>query len=583
MSSIGAYGDSRSELSKLAPWVKERLALCLNEHETQCRRKELNSTAFQNGKLILVDVVDACLVELNPHPDYIALSYCWGQVPQLYLSAENEGRLFQPGALSSVRELIPRTIRDAMDLVALIGQRFLWVDALSIRQEDADMKHDQISQMGHVYSNALMTIMAVAGDDASHGLSVASKESTLSLDFAWHDAARFLSEKLHRTKHFGRGWTYQETVLSKRCLYLTSEFGMFLCRSYFQIYLEADRPYVSAFLRPNPIPSLLGDGSDSMIIFEIYAEAVKDYTSRNLTYPSDILEAFSGVSSALSELQGWKLVEGLPSRMLTLALLWGQSSNTPSYARRPGSFPSWSWAGWIGTATYADSALSYTHPPGSSWAGWIGSDTDTYDIPIKSNLFISMVDHYEEWRTGTLRLLDPEQPQGNYWRGKEVLKAHISKSQTIASILAHHQKWPAFSSEQFVSPKNTQVFLIFSTMVVDSLDPYSFIMTSSHRTSITHGSSSEVCGELHGNHSFEEEVQLSSGTTISTSTDTHLHASRFKLIGILVAPHKEYDQIDVHFLLVKDCGHYVERITLGHVSLSAWDAAKPQLQLVILG
>ncbi|KAF2811000.1 heterokaryon incompatibility, partial [Mytilinidion resinicola] len=160
---------------------------------------------------------------------YITLSYCWGQVPQLYLTTDNAGHLFQRGALLSVRKLIPRTIRDAMDLVTVIGERYLWVDTLCIWREDADIKHDQISEMGHVYSNALMTVMAVAGDDASHGLSVASEESTHSLEFEWHEAASSLSEKLQHTKHFARGWTYQETVLSKRCLYLTSEFVMFLC------------------------------------------------------------------------------------------------------------------------------------------------------------------------------------------------------------------------------------------------------------------------------------------------------------------------------------------------------------------
>jgi hypothetical protein len=93
--------------------------------------------------------------------------------------------------------------------------------------------------------------------------------------------------------------------------------------------------------------------------FEIYARIMTDYSSRQLSYESDILKAFQGLSSGISRLSSGKFYYGLPAVSLDYALLWLPTSPMKRReALRKSRIPSWSWAGWIGSATYNSCATS---------------------------------------------------------------------------------------------------------------------------------------------------------------------------------------------------------------------------------
>lgn len=76
----------------------------------------------------------------------------------------------QPGAISSNRVDLPLTVQDAIRFTLNLDIRYLWVDRLSIVQDDADYKHRQIERMDIVYSHAHMTIVAASGVSANAGL-----------------------------------------------------------------------------------------------------------------------------------------------------------------------------------------------------------------------------------------------------------------------------------------------------------------------------------------------------------------------------------------------------------------------------
>ena len=60
---------------------------------------------------------------------YIALSYVWGTNAQrLILTKANIARLRTPGSLQLER--LPQTIVDAVNVVQMLGERYLSVDAL---------------------------------------------------------------------------------------------------------------------------------------------------------------------------------------------------------------------------------------------------------------------------------------------------------------------------------------------------------------------------------------------------------------------------------------------------------------------
>lgn len=67
------------------------------------------------------------------------------------------------------------------------------------------------------------------------------------------------------------------------------------------------------------------------------------YRSRRMTDPDEVLNAFSGITQYLTEIEYNKgFVWGLPLEDLNWAFLW--SAKDPS-VKRP-SFPTWSWAAW---------------------------------------------------------------------------------------------------------------------------------------------------------------------------------------------------------------------------------------------
>lgn len=90
--------------------------------------------------------------------------------------------------------------------------------------------------------------------------------------------------------------------------------------------------------------------------FGLYEEMVETYTGRRLTYESDILNAFSGILNTIGRFSDEPFSAGLPLRSLPRALLWmsvKSSKRRLDPPTQPGTqFPSWSWTGWYGRATY---------------------------------------------------------------------------------------------------------------------------------------------------------------------------------------------------------------------------------------
>ena len=82
-----------------------------------------------------------------------------------------------------------------------------------------------------------------------------------------------------------------------------------------------------------------------------YRRLVQTYTSRRLTHPSDILNAFKGIEARFRPLFRSDFVFGLPRSELDSQLLW-QPTGALTRRRDPKTglplFPSWSWTGWIG-------------------------------------------------------------------------------------------------------------------------------------------------------------------------------------------------------------------------------------------
>jgi hypothetical protein len=137
------------------PLIQSWLNSCENGHG-ECStvfevRSRWRSSAPAVFSLILIDVHEKRLVaNASSESRYLTLSYVWGencQTKETFRTKEaNFDSLKKRGALSS-KKGIPCVIDDAMKLVSLLGEKYLWVDALCIIQ-DQDKDQLQVRRDG---------------------------------------------------------------------------------------------------------------------------------------------------------------------------------------------------------------------------------------------------------------------------------------------------------------------------------------------------------------------------------------------------------------------------------------------------
>lgn len=135
--------------------VRKWLYLCETSHASTCSRNGLiSSTAC---KIRLIGVMNRQIVDGTTNNRYLALSYVWGPSQQFCLSKKNHGDLRASHGLKD--DEIPTTIKDAFDVVARLGERYLGVDRLCILIDDEQDKLEQMSNMDRIYSVAVLTIV----------------------------------------------------------------------------------------------------------------------------------------------------------------------------------------------------------------------------------------------------------------------------------------------------------------------------------------------------------------------------------------------------------------------------------------
>jgi Heterokaryon incompatibility protein (HET) len=135
-------------------------------------------------------------------------------------------------------EALPRTIQDAIIAVRGLGETYLWTDIVCIDQQDQEDFNAQIEQMDLIYEAALCTIVALNGRDADSGLpgvrTDTRKEIGYKLDI---EGTKLVAgphvpfpQTLQRGYWKSRAWTFQEELLSRRCLFFGDHEVLYRCR-----------------------------------------------------------------------------------------------------------------------------------------------------------------------------------------------------------------------------------------------------------------------------------------------------------------------------------------------------------------
>ncbi|ROV92907.1 hypothetical protein VSDG_06419 [Cytospora chrysosperma] len=352
--------------------VRKWLDLCREHHDETCKAHStgLSHDLITSSRLRLIDLQEDCLVTFEPLGDveYATLSYVWGSSLPTCLTTESFADFSTPGSLNPCASNLPNTIRDAMVLVRSLGIRYVWIDSLCIIQDDEEDWRYTSSLMGRVYGNGIVNICAAAGEDCRHGIpgtqltprdAVQPLASVADMNLL---VVKPVESLIQNSEWDRRAWTFQERMLSPRCLVFTEGRAFFQCRqATWSEEVESEsslRSWTLDMIR-SPLESV---EKNPVRLFMDYVEL---YSRRLLTYKSDRLAAFAGSASVLCPPLRAHLLYGLPNSYFDFALLWDHKDPGHRIKRQmqhPFSFwvefPSWSWCGWEGTAEWRISMVS---------------------------------------------------------------------------------------------------------------------------------------------------------------------------------------------------------------------------------
>ena len=211
--------------------------------------------------LRLIDVNEYRIVRVDGPCRYICLSYVWGKINQPQYTSDSKAAFQLPNGLKSEVIPLPRTIQDAIEVTKQLGIEYLWIDALCIEQDNELDKAAIIADMGAIYSNSILTIVASTNADPSAGLpgvSTTPRKKTqihksvqgLQLAVAFHDHRTPLAD-VEKSVWNSRAWTYQEWQLSQRMLFFTDSQMCFLCPH--AIAFEDTWPITDPSFKPAPL------------------------------------------------------------------------------------------------------------------------------------------------------------------------------------------------------------------------------------------------------------------------------------------------------------------------------------------
>ncbi|GAB1318437.1 Heterokaryon incompatibility domain-containing protein [Madurella fahalii] len=212
--------------------------------------------------LRVIDTVENRVCEMEPSARYACLSYVWGKGGQPEYTAATKEVMEAPQGLLDESINLPQTIKDSIKATRRIGLRYLWVDALCIRQDDVEDKTKIMSQMHAIYGNAVLTIVAATNSGPWDGLAgvgsvprsrsqIVERLQGMTVGVAFLDARKPHAE-VENSVWNSRAWTFQEHFLSQRVVFFTDSQMAFTC-PHMATRFEDTVPATDVGYRPKPI------------------------------------------------------------------------------------------------------------------------------------------------------------------------------------------------------------------------------------------------------------------------------------------------------------------------------------------
>jgi hypothetical protein len=337
-------GDGRC-LEMVTSWLQT----CRTHHRVCNAGPSLGHSAVRPTRVIDASVATAKLVTnvdwaSEENPSYMTVSHKWKSGAMMKLLKCNLGVMHQGFELQT----LPAVFRDAVVLARALRIRYVWIDALCIVQDDEDELRGEISNMGHIYRNAVLNVGALQAADFQH---VATQEAPgLFVDRNPQDFSPFAlriqrtgfkgdcfayqkdtDEQLNWSSLMRRGWVLQERLLSRRSIYFGQqiwwECGQQLAREPFPdqtpiTLTTGGRPGRET---PYRVTNFLISRSTNVLqdmIYKRWLDIVETFSLCELSFEQDYLVALSGLAQEFAIKLGDQYYAGLWGKDMFSGLLW---------------------------------------------------------------------------------------------------------------------------------------------------------------------------------------------------------------------------------------------------------------------
>lgn len=360
--------DVNGELEDLVhhairPWMKR----CLKEHTTTCNHeaKSSNNPILPTRLLFVGNQTHPTpkLVENQnrTYTRYLILSYSWGSSGN-----HNKVKTLEENYQARLEGIdiseLPKTIQDAIEVTRAMGESYIWIDAICIKQDKDPNVSDwdlESPKVGDYYANALCMISAMRAKDSAEGFLTERKlskyphrQSLLACgktphgDKNVHIWAEVINPQLGLEADteplMDRGWCLQERALCPRRLHWTKNGLFWECNKTSSSEHQALSGVSSAIWWMGTLAThhVFSVEDKSRALAEQWCFLIQRYSGMALSYPTDRLVAIHGIAARLIKQRRDQYCAGVFESQVRAGLLWYSTE----HARKDSNFPSWSWA-----------------------------------------------------------------------------------------------------------------------------------------------------------------------------------------------------------------------------------------------
>lgn len=405
-----------SVVYRVRSWVKS----CEENHD-ECGIDSSVPRVLPQRLLYLGDVRSRGVLTIYNVPssftsDYVTLSYCWGPTPdQRWIDYLHE---IQAKNDSVELSLMPKTLRDAVNVTFVLGYEYLWIDCLCILQHNPTDWRTESAKMSSIYECSDLTISASDTASCSDGflafrnqfqvngipLTLSTEDGRIgTLRVSPHEKYMSFASAVRRGPVSKRAWCLQERRLASRVLHMCHHQIVYECAKARHVESEVSpadefvQDEYQLFHIPRNDNSELSRGKASAKVgnmLQWYA-IVEDYMTRNLTVASDKLVAIAGLAETVNRHLKSRYLAGLWEKQVHVGLCWEIAEEGKGKAlKRCAEYraPSWSWAS-------VDGEISWRID------GWVQSEDGFLESAIELLTFDTQVEQetpYEQVRSGSM-------------------------------------------------------------------------------------------------------------------------------------------------------------------------------------